>query len=104
MVRLLQLLCRQRHCLIAMPIPEAVTVEEACEVMRKEIGPGGRIAEHCAICGSKDLFFEIGSTRWRTVEEAMPTLLEHQNSNLVARQKLDLSGATFDSQRLRGLN
>jgi hypothetical protein len=78
-VYIAQLLCPQRHCILA-AAEEFDTAEEA-ESLRKTLEGmfDERAAERpgikrCALCQSTDFHIEIGRTTFRTIEEAKPVL------------------------------
>ncbi len=89
MVHLLQVLCPKRHCLYGIAYEEEVqTSEEAIEKARAVLD-SGVLNKHCGICGSEDLKFEIGVTRWQTLKEAAPYLAEIQAANLATRAMIE---------------
>ncbi len=80
-IRLVQLLCPQRHCIIAMAyfsqsgeahpdMEDAMSVAFHRAVEAKVLNP------HCGLCHSTDLHLEDGCTGWSTMEEAAPYLAQ----------------------------
>lgn len=77
MVHVVQLLCPQRHCVLACFYEEGKgTFAEAKETIEK-----GRVKLNCnpwcAICGSRDLQYEDRTTIHKTMEEAAPHIAEN---------------------------
>ena len=73
MVKIIQLLCPARHCIIAAAYTddeERQTFEAGIPALMKLSG----INPWCGICGSTDLHFEAGETQFETLAEAMPVL------------------------------
>lgn len=84
-IRIVQLLCPQRHCVIAMaylsengaPDPsatEAVKERFDSAVQCRMLNPW------CDICKSRDLHTEDGATRFSTLEEARPFLEDSERA------------------------
>lgn len=99
MVRLVQLLCPERHCLMASAYEEERSCfTDACEGLRAMVKGGGFNA-WCALCGSRELHFEEGVTKFLTLAEAMPSLMTEQHKNMAARQLLEATGQTYEKRR-----
>lgn len=104
-VYLTQCLCPQRHAIIALAFEaesdhEAVAVHQPDMIARmKTFFKSGAINAHCGICGSTELFFETGRTRFKTVDEATPALEHTELLNLLSRLELDQRGETYDVKR-----
>jgi hypothetical protein len=91
MVHILQILCPKRHCLFAIPYEsENTTAPEAMSAAERAFNEHS-INPWCGICGSKDLRMEIGVTRFKTLKEAAPALLENQAAQMATRQQIDLA-------------
>ena len=92
MIHIAQCLCPQRHCMAAMAFDPAATPEGvAVESLRTAVREG--IASEffnpwCGICKSREFHYEVGVTRFRTMEEAMPHLKETERQNAIARALL----------------
>jgi hypothetical protein len=97
MVKIVQLLCPQRHCILATAYEEErANFEDACkglELMVSEVGPYKR---QCMICGSRDLRFEEGTTKFKTLVEAAPALTQTMYENIETRRELDRMGKTIE--------
>ncbi len=89
-VKLIQLLCTNRHCLVAVayesdsPDDDDTTLIAFQQKMHaafeaKSLNPW------CGICKSQDLSFEIGTTRFASLEEAKPFLAEEEAKQTIAR-------------------
>lgn len=92
-VRIIQLLCPERHCLfmVAYQTDDGQAVPTLAEKARafyleKAHGDGA-----CGICRSRDLNTEDGLTIWATTEEAKPYLMELQQRQIAARRFIDAS-------------
>ena len=85
MIWLTQWICPNRHCSIALAWDDAEST--AGEIVSKGEGlyQRGTINPWCGICGHVGLQVEHGATRFQSLEEAMPSLLEAQNANAQAR-------------------
>jgi hypothetical protein len=76
MIKLIQCLCPSRHCIIAVAfdparMAEAQAVAQAEGVLTR-VYQDRLIDPWCAICGSSRFEFEVGTTTFRTLEEAAP--------------------------------
>lgn len=84
-VRIVQLLCPQRHCVLAVAYDtEHTTKEEAIEAIehgRKAM----KIDPWCGLCASRELTFDDQPTVFKTMETAMPSLMAEQIKNLATR-------------------
>jgi hypothetical protein len=89
MVRITQLLCPRRHCIVARAWESSrETDEQALEAARalwREMVERGGMNPYCALCGSTDLQFETGQTRFRTLAEAEPFLRAEEAKNLLTQ-------------------
>lgn len=97
MVRVAQMLCPERHCLLASACEEDRVSEEQQE--RDLRAAFAAFNPWCGICGSRDLRVECGMTRFATMAEAFTSLKETEAANLLTRARLDGEGGTFDSRR-----
>lgn len=89
MVRLVQLLCEHRHCILASAYDDKEeTKDHAIKQIEGllDLGISGRF---CGICGSKDLHYEEGVTKWETLEEAMPHLAKAQIEQIKSRAAIE---------------
>ena len=57
----------------------------------------GKLDPWCRLCKSKAWHFEVGQTRFQTMEEAMPHLVRMQTSNLMTAELL-MAGLVKDPQ------
>ncbi len=100
MVRIVQLLCPARHCLLASAYEDDKgTFSKTCEALSAMLEPRGGVSRHCGICGSTELHFEVGLTKFKTLAEAMPSLDQAQTEQLLTRSWLDDLGLSFDKKR-----
>jgi hypothetical protein len=100
MVRIVQLLCPERHCLLAVAYEEGVgSFVEARDALQAMVSKGP-FNNWCALCGSRDLHFEEGVTKFQTLEEAGPSLGATMAENAMARAALDQAGMTYEKRRL----
>jgi hypothetical protein len=89
-VRIVQLLCPSRHCVLATAyespdgaeIPEAADrlTERFSEMVEKGANPW------CGLCKSRDLHAEDAPTKFATMEEAMPYLMENARQQAATRE------------------
>lgn len=88
-VRLVQLLCPERHCVVASAYEEGVSegpkVSSSLLDKMHDLG----IEKKCGICGSAELQFEDSPTRFGSIEEAYAPLMEAQTANLLSRMEID---------------
>jgi len=87
MIWITQWLCPQRHCSIGLAWDDTVTSAQAIESRGEEIYKSGFIDRYCLLC-SGQLQVEHGRTAFRTMEEALPSLIAHQQANENARRIL----------------
>jgi hypothetical protein len=98
-VFLVQYLCPERHCILAVAYEEGSgSFEEAKGQIRLGMQAAG-VNPWCGICGSRDLSFEEGLTPFASIEEAMTPLLEGSRAQQESRQLLDALGVTHDARR-----
>ena len=93
MIHILQLLCPQRHCFVAVAWDDAAQTLAGASVQLANAKVqllGGRGAEGfvCAICGSTTFHTEDGVTRWETMSEAAPHLMASMRDQLLTREML----------------
>jgi hypothetical protein len=99
MVMLIQLLCPERHCVMAGAYEQgAETFESAVKGMKAQMQVMG-VADYCGICGSIHLEYEEQATTFETLRDALKPLLVLQAVNLKTRAKMDAEGKTYDSAR-----
>jgi hypothetical protein len=100
MVMLVQLLCPLRHCLYAgaYQVGES-SLAECCRSLEELIEKAG-LARHCGICGSTDVHYEEGRTKWATLQEAAGPIAAMTLANINTRLLLDSLGMSFDSKRI----
>jgi hypothetical protein len=99
MVRIVQLLCSERHCLLAVAYEEGKSTFEKSRAAMEKFISSGQINCHCGICGSRDLIYEDGETKFLRLEEAGPWLASQMDANIRTRALLDAAGLTFDKRR-----
>lgn len=89
MVRLIQYLCPERHCILACyyetttasPEDSAQMIDKMkAEMKRLQFDPW------CGICKSHELRFEDGATPWETLEEGMPMMAILGAENMIAAE------------------
>lgn len=100
MVRIVQLLCPERHCLLACAYEEGTgSFQESCEALGGMI-KRGMFNDWCGICGSRVLHYEEGVTKFKTLAEAGPHLGATAAANAKARAELDARGLTYEKRRM----
>lgn len=97
---IVQLLCPERHCLLASVYEEGVgNFKEASDALSAMLQPKGVFNNWCGICGSRELHFEEGRTKFKTLVEAAPFIASQALANAESRQALDKAGLTYDTRR-----
>lgn len=94
-VWIVQLLCPERHAIMAAPY-EKTNESEASEIaagIKTEMAKTG-VRWECAICKSTHLKFEEGATRFMSLAEAMPHMKKVEVENILSRIILDASAAS----------
>ena len=89
----MQCLCPSRHCLLAIAYEEGgdLTPESASKGLKALVEINcqqGLMNPWCGICGSRDLKYEDGVTRYQSIEEAKPHLEETERLNALANMVL----------------
>ncbi len=88
-VRLVQLLCPNRHAIVAGAyLPGESTFDDTVAVLRNKL-QALEAEWRCGICGSRRLAFEDAETHFRSLEQAAPELARWQAANLYARKVID---------------
>jgi hypothetical protein len=101
MIHLAQILCPQRHCILAAAFdPETSAVERVIHGMFQEAKRLG-LNDWCGICGSHDLSIEVARTPYPTMEEAMVEIKKVEAANITSRAALDAAGLTHDIQNIK---
>ena len=99
MIHIIQLLCPLRHAIIGCAFdPEEYSFEEVKASATKELAKL-KANPWCGICGSHDLRFEEGRTKFKTMAEAMPSVAQIGLHQMLTRALLEKEGRTYDSQR-----
>lgn len=94
-VHLIQLLCPERHALIALAYEVGSDGMGDKARLRRlkhqwaEMIASGAVNPWCGICGSRELRYETAVTRWDTLEQAAPSLKEEERRNALARAVID---------------
>ena len=87
MIWITQWLCPERHCSIGLSWDDTQTNSQEVERKGEELFQSGAINRWCGICNGT-LHVEHGQTAFQTMEEAMPSLIAHQQANENARRIL----------------
>lgn len=101
MIYLTQYLCPLRHCIMASAFDgdQTTTAQSEAAILARMVEL--KINPWCGICGSAELHFETGRTRFPSLAVAMPILKIAEEDNLRTRKYLEESGA---SNRMRSRN
>jgi hypothetical protein len=89
-VRIVQLLCPQRHCIMAMAYesPDGQQIPEISERLREAfrdwVARGGN--PWCGLCHSRKLEAEDRPTHFRSMQEAMPFLQAEEAKQALTRE------------------
>lgn len=78
-IHLIQMLCPRRHCFAAIAYdPKDGDVEGAIECLKDAIKENDEKhnlpAPRCSFCNSAEFYFEVGITKFLTMEEAEPEI------------------------------
>jgi len=100
MIRMIQLLCPNRHAIVAAFYNDETSGH--CEVVAemKAALDQAKANPWCGICGSAHLEFEDRPTDYQTIDEAKASAQAVAMVNAYSRSILDSAGLTFDKQRL----
>lgn len=98
MIHIIQCLCPQRHCVLAVAYDDAKTTgKEALELFQSAVlmaVEGAGLNPWCGLCQSQDWFYEDGVTRFTTLEEAKPFLKQCEADQLASRAIIDETRAS----------
>lgn len=97
-VKLVQCLCPERHCITAIAfqdLPESEAISKLQSIVDSSIA-SSLINPWCAICGSRKWHYEVGKTRFSTMEEAEPELAKTEVEQRKTIALLKSLGLTFD--------
>jgi len=87
MIYLTQLLCPQRHCVLAAVWDEsdntAREVESQLREQFREAVQTRQINPYCGLCRSETLHCEHGRTPWATLREALPHIQAAEREQLL---------------------
>lgn len=94
-VHVTQCLCPARHCITAIVWEEPEFTKETAEDHLKGLVEG-LVAHHllnpwCGICNSRDLRYEDGITRFKSMHEALPELAKLQLEQIRTMQAIAVS-------------
>jgi hypothetical protein len=105
-VYIAQLLCPQRHLILV--LADEFDTAEAAERLRKPLKQiyewlvaQKQINPVCALCQSNDFHIEIGRTRFRTVAEAKPELMEAEVRNIATQEYLKSRPLVMELRKYR---
>jgi hypothetical protein len=89
-VRIIQLLCPDRHCIVEMPYQTEDGAEQPDKVARlKEKAAAMNLDPWCGICKSRQLTYLDRPTKFRTMDEAEPFFRQIAAEQLATRRFLD---------------
>ena len=93
-VHLIQLLCPQRHAIVALAYEADGGAEgDKAAVRRLKLQWTGMVASGgfnpwCGVCGSREMHCEGAPTKFKTLKEAAPFLREEEGKNMLARSQV----------------
>jgi hypothetical protein len=85
MIHLIQWLCPNRHCLLAVAYDPEDQGYDISLAGLKQFAISLGVKPECFLCGSTQLVYEDAATVFNTMEEAIPHLEEQHNQNMRAR-------------------
>lgn len=98
MIKLLQLLCPERHCYNAILVDDERHKEgDAIAQLWQTFHAMGE--RQCGICGSMVFHVESGKCKWQNWEEAVRNVHACQIEQRAGRELLDVLGVTFHAKR-----
>jgi hypothetical protein len=91
-IRLVQCLCPSQHCICALAFDPADLDDQGAigrlkDTISKAIA-GGQIDPWCALCLSRHWHYEVGVTRFYSLQEATPHLRKSQAEQLLTQAYL----------------
>lgn len=96
MVKLVQMLCPKRHCIMVVAyLDGADNFVAVCNQM-EDIVRTTPMNRWCGICGSRDLRFAETTTPWKTLAEAYPALKAGEALQIETRGFLDATGQSVE--------
>lgn len=84
-VYLVQLLCPERHCVLAAAFEEGENTPDKVIAEMKEQMKQNNINPWCGLCGSPKLTFETAPTKYDSLQAAAPVLFEEQLKQMFTR-------------------
>ena len=85
-IHLIQLLCPLRHCVLAQAYDtEESTAGDSVAMLQDVVAAmvsAKLLNPWCGLCGSRDLKFEDAPRKFKTMDEAVPALMEAQQMQL----------------------
>lgn len=90
-VHLIQLLCPSRHCIFALAYEHPEMSDEDVKTAASRTWESMQkcgFNPWCALCDSRNLNFEVGVTKYASMEEAYPHLKQTEIDNLRTRMRL----------------
>lgn len=101
-VLLVQALCPDRHCIMAVA-SEEMAAEKSLALLKAGIAgflDRGAINPWCGLCGAKadTWHYEIGRTRFASMEEAMPVLRQAEEGQQMYARIQKAAGVAYDKE------
>jgi hypothetical protein len=91
-VRILQHLCQQRHCIMALAYEATDGQEDPAQVEKlRSMEADFQIDPWCGVCRSRQLSFEDRPTAFQTMDEARGPLREMEAAQAATREFLKAS-------------
>jgi hypothetical protein len=93
MIHIIQCLCPSRHAILGTAYPSEDTPDDVAlavfQIAVEKMLAMKAIRPECGICGSREWHYETGRTKWKTLEEAQPHLLQLEQENIASRALID---------------
>jgi len=80
-IRLVQWLCPQRHCIVAVAYDPEHQDHDAAIAQMESFVAAANVLPHCGLCGSKSLFYDDQPTKFETMQQAQATR-QSQNAGI----------------------
>ena len=88
-IHLAQILCPQRHCIIALVYPsEDFTDEQGAKMIEAQLKDWldkKILNPWCGLCASREFHTETGVTKFQTMKEAMPHVQEEELKQMLTQ-------------------
>jgi hypothetical protein len=102
-IRMIQLLCPERHCIVAALHDDAIDAgqKHVDQLEAMFFGSNSQLQRRCGICGSEQLVYEDRITEFPTIETAYCAMNSEMIRQMASRALMDQLGLTADAKEAR---